>query len=233
MTKSTAGFANNAALHSAIIGSFIEKGYAPNIDDLAALFELSRPEIVDALLALQNYHGVVLHPKSNEIWIAHPFSAAPAGYVVRKGEREWWGSCAWCSFGVVTLLGGTASIHAMLGNTTQASTIRIENDVLLDTDVVVHFPIDMSKAWDNVQYTCSMMMFFPSEKDVDDWCTNHNVRKGDVRPAQQIWDFSRDWYGSHASPDWRKWTAAEASRIFEKHGLSGAVWALDGSEERF
>jgi hypothetical protein len=32
--------------------------------------------------------------------MAHPFSAAPMGFVVRGGDRLWWGGCAWDSFGI-------------------------------------------------------------------------------------------------------------------------------------
>ena len=92
--------------------------------------------------------------------------------------------------GLVYLAGGTATIETRLGALDDYVTIRIEEGSLIDTDLVVHFPIPMRKAWDNVIYTCSIMLMLRNESQVDDWCASRVIHKGDVRPIEQIWTFA-------------------------------------------
>jgi hypothetical protein len=220
-------------LHAAIIASFLETQRPPTVSELAAHFGCDEDAARHGLQALAEDHGVVLHPHADAIWVAHPFSAAPTTCVVHAGARRWWGNCAWCSLGVVQLAGGTATIETRSGAIGDPVAIRIENGTLLDTDYVVHFPVPMRNAWDNVIYTCSVMLLFETEAQVDAWCASRGIPKGDVRPLPQVWDFAREWYGHHASPTWSKWTVPEASALFRRHGLTGPIWDLEERQERF
>lgn len=223
----------NAQLHHAIITSFIRKQRAPSVDELAAGFQLERHQVLDALAALADYHGVVLHPKTSEVWVAHPFSSTPTSFVVRSGGRKWWGNCAWCSLGLVHLVGGTATIETRLGAIDEPIEIRIEAGRLIDENLVVHFPVAMADAWDSVIYTCSLMLVFRSEHSVDEWCSVRGLPKGDVRPIQQVWRFAAEWYARHAAADWEKWSVAEAADLFRKHDLTHRVWQLPVDSGRF
>jgi len=224
---------DSGSLHHAIISEFVERGFAPTPAELGARFQASSSEISAALKGLADDHGVVLHPNSDHIWIAHPFSNAPTGFLVRAGDREWWGNCTWCSLGAVQLVGGNVEIVTALGGSGDQVTLRIKDGDLLDTDYVVHFPIKMANAWDNVVYTCSMMLLFENSAQVDLWCQKHSKPKGDVRSVAQIWRFAQEWYGRHLDLDWRKWTAEEAAAMFKKHGLDGPVWDIPEAEGRF
>jgi hypothetical protein len=169
---------NNATLHHIIIKDIVERGYAPSPMELAERFGRPRAEVSTALHALMEYHGIVLHPNSDEIWVVHPFSMAPTGFLVRSGEREWWGNCAWCSLGIAELVGGTATITTSLGAVGRQVTVRIENGVLLDKSFVIHFPIPMTKVWDNVVYSCSMMLLFETASEVQNWCAKRRKADG-------------------------------------------------------
>lgn len=171
---------NNSSLHAAVIGFFLKNQRAPTVSEIAAQFHCDEMQARAGLRALAEYHGAVLHPHSDEVWVAHPFSAAPTTYVVRSGSRSWWGNCAWCSLGLAHLAGGTATIETRMGALEDYATVRIENGKLLDTDYVVHFPIPMRKAWDNVIYTCSVMLMFRDEAQVDAWCASRGIPKGAV-----------------------------------------------------
>lgn len=81
---------NHSSLHEAIITSFLERERAPAVAELAARFCCGQEQIRSSLRALADYHGVVLHPHNDEVWVAHPFSAAPTTCVVRSGPRAWW-----------------------------------------------------------------------------------------------------------------------------------------------
>ncbi len=224
---------NDSSLHHTIITFFLERQRAPTIREIASRFQCSQVDARRALRALADGHGVVLHPTSDEVWVAHPFSAAPTSFVVRSGTRRWWGNCAWCSLGVAHLAGGTATIETRLGALDEQVAIRIENGKVIDADFVVHFPIPMPHAWDNVIYTCSLMLLFRDEAQVDQWSASRGLPKGDVRPIQQVSAFAAEWYGRHAARDWTKWTTTEATEMFTRHGLTGPTWELSRQTTRF
>ncbi|WP_206606542.1 alkylmercury lyase family protein [Steroidobacter cummioxidans] len=224
---------DNSNLHSVIIAFFLRHQRAPTISELASHFQCAEAQARAALRGLADYHGVVLHPNSDEIWVAHPFSAAPTTCVVRAAQHTWWGNCAWCSLGLAHLAGGTATIETRLGAMGEFVTVRIENGKILDKDLVVHFPIPMRSAWDNVIYTCSIMLLFRNESQVDAWCASRGIPKGDVRPVEQVWKFAAEWYARHADAHWTKWSVRQAAAMFERHGLTGPVWTLDEQEGRF
>lgn len=224
---------NDSTLHELIISSFLHRQRPPSIREIASRFGCDDVDVRQGLRALADNHGVVLHPKSDEVWVAHPFSAAPTTCVVKSGARAWWGNCVWCSLGVAHLAGGTATVETRIGAIDDHATIRIERGRLVDTDFVVHFPIPMRHAWDNVIYTCSIMLLFRNEAQVDDWSVARGIPKGDVRPVEQVWSFAAEWYGRHADANWTKWSTREAAAIFDRHGLTGPVWALSAEEARF
>lgn len=224
---------NNSSLHEAIISFFLENQRSPKISEVASHFHCDETTARKGLRALADYHGVVLHPNSDEIWVSHPFSSAPTNCVVRSGPKAWWGNCAWCSLGLAHLAGGTATIETRVGAMDEHVTIQIENGKLIDTDFVVHFPIPMRKAWENVIYTCSIMLIFRNESQVNDWCASRGIPKGDVRPLEQVWAFATEWYARHADTNWNKWTVQEAAEIFKNHGLTGPIWELSAASERF
>ena len=223
----------HSALHYAIIKHIVEQGYAPSVADLARLLQLSQEDTVTALHNLQEYHGVVLHPKSHEIWVIHPFSLAPTNFLVRSASGEWWGNCAWCSLGVAALLNEDVTITTTIGANGRQVTISIQDGKIVESDYYIHFPIPMKNAWDNVIYTCSTMLLFENESQINQWCQRHHISKGDVQPLNKIWEFSKVWYGNHLNPDWKKWTAEEAVQIFEKFGLVNETWQISVSATRF
>lgn len=222
-----------ASLHHGIISFFLEHQRAPLIRELAEALQCDEVQTRIALRRLAHDHGVVLHPQSEEIWVVHPFSAAPTPCVVRADSKAWWGNCVWCSLGLAQLAGGSATIETRVGGMEESARVRIQDGTLLDTDFVVHFPIPMHRAWENVIYTCSVMLLFRSEKQVHQWCATRGIAKGDVRPIEQVWAFASEWYARYADVDWRKWTANEATEMFQRHGLTGPVWSLPGGSDRF
>jgi hypothetical protein len=224
---------NNATLHHAIVRHMVDHGCAPSRAALAEYFGVDAERVARALRALQDTHGVVLHPHAPEVWIVHPFSTAPTPFVVRKADRLWWGNCAWCSLGIAALLGGDGiTISTTLGAEGEPVTIHVDGGRVREK-LWVHFPIPMSRAWDNVIFTCSTMLVFDSDSAIDEWCARHGFPRGDAQPIQRAYDFARVWYGHHLDPDWRKWSTAEARQIFEQFGLRGPIWALPESAERF
>lgn len=223
----------HSELHYRIIRSFVEQGYAPTMADLADGLAESPQDVRVALEALEDAHGVVLHPTTREIWVAHPFSAAPTNFWIESGDRGWWANCAWCAMGAVTLIGGTGTITTTVGAESKQVVLRVEKGALMEAGLYVHFPIPMARAWDNVIYTCSTMLLFESEEQVTDWCARHRIARGDLQPVSRVLEFAKDWYGRHLDRDWTKWSAAEAAALFERHGLAGDTWRIAPEAARF
>jgi len=224
---------DNSILHYTIIKYIIDKGYAPEVDELANLLKTNKDNIVAALQNLQDNHGVVLHPNNPGIWVIHPFSLAPTNFLVHCEGKEWWSNCAWCSFGVAALVDRDVTITTTLGANDKQIDVHIRNGQVVETDLWIHFPIPMRNAWDNVIYTCSTMLLFESREAIEKWCEKHRIAKGDVQPITRIWEFSKVWYGNHLNQKWQKWTTGEAARIFEQFELTDDIWKIPNSDKRF
>ena len=224
---------DHANLHHRILRTLVDRGNAPSIDELAAHFERPRSVLVEALRALQEYHGVVLHPATSEVWVIHPFATAPTNFWVESARGSWWGNCAWCSLGVAALLDEDVTITTTLGGESEQVRLRIRDGQVIDDRYLVHFPIPMRAAWDNVVYTCSTMLLFESAPAVDDWCLRHRIPRGDVQPVSRVWDFARAWYGRHLDENWTKWSSEQAKEIFDRFQLTGPTWDLPVAATRF
>lgn len=224
---------DNSILHLQVLRHLIDDGFVPDRRALAQEAGLTEDEMAAALRNLADYHGVVLHPHTPEVWVIHPFSTAPTNFLVKNAHGEWWSNCAWCAFGAAAVLGGDVSIRTALGAVGKQVELHIQGGKLLEPGYVVHFPVPMTKAWDNVIYTCSMMQLFENDAQVDAWCAQHGIAKGDVQPAEKVWQLSKIWYGKHLDPNWKKWTSSEAAQIFKQLGLKGPIWEVKAGEGRF
>ena len=220
-------------LHYTIIREIIDKGYAPDVERLSEMMNLEPEHVIQGLYDLQEYHGVVLHPNKPKIWVIHPFSLAPTNFYVETKSGAWWGNCAWCSLGIAALLEDDVKITTTIGGENQQVEINIREGYIMEKQFYIHFPIPMQRAWDNVIYTCSNMLIFENEQQIDQWTQKHDIPKGDIQPIDRIWQFSKKWYGNHLNPDWTKWTIREAKEMFREFELTGEIWNLDDSNDRF
>lgn len=87
--------ATAGALHRQLLRGLVDDGVLPSRDTLLARLKCSDVELDRAFESLAEEHGVVLHPGSHGVWVIHPFSLAPTLFLVRSGDRAWWGNCAW------------------------------------------------------------------------------------------------------------------------------------------
>lgn len=220
-------------LHHVIMRSLLDKGYAPRTEELAAHFGVPRKRVANALSELQDYHGVVLHPNSPEVWVIHPFSTAPTNFAVRLEERVWWGNCAWCSLGIAALLGGNGvRIDSTVGAEGPPLSVHVDGAKVRE-NLLVHFPVPMTRVWDNVIYADSTVLLFETDAQIETWTKCHRIPRGDTQPIQRVYELGAAWYRHHLDADWHKWTTAEARDIFARLGLKGPIWNLPNSEKRF
>jgi hypothetical protein len=220
-------------LHFEILDFIAKHCRAPSHEHLSERLSCDTNRVESLLTELADEHGVVLHPGSTEIWAIHPFSMAPSSFSVRAGSKSWWGCCAWCALGVVSLLDEDCVITTTLGAEDEQAHVWIRDGAIVEDHFVVHFPVPMARAWDNVVYACSVMLLFRSGEEVREWCERRGIAMGDVQPIQKVLELARAWYGDYLSPDWRKRSVDEARALFEGLGLHGPTWELPSSSGRF
>ena len=225
--------ARSSRLHYELIRGLVETGAIPTDHALQSALTCSSSELRSTLEELSDLHGVVLHPSSRDVWVIHPFSLAPTTFLVESGDRKWWGNCAWCSLGVAVLAGTRCSITTTLGAEGEQVRLTVEDGRVDRNDLVVHFPVPMTKAWDNVIYTCSTMLLFKDERQVDDWSARHRIPRGDVQPVARVLELSKRWYGEHLRPDWTKKSVSDARALFAELGFTHPVWHLPPEDGRF
>lgn len=216
--------------HHAVLDAIVTRGAAPTVAELAAALDVSEDDAAAALRRLDDGHGLVLHPGTLEVYLAHPFSLSPTATWVRAGERGWWAPCLWCAFGIHALIGGDATVHARVAG--EDEPVEIALPALRD-DLVAHFAMPPRRAWDHVVHFCAMLLPFRGAREIDAWCARHRLPRGEVLPLAQLYALARRWYGGHLARDWRKHTGAEAAAIFAEVGLTGAFWQLDTAAARF
>src|SRR3954470_18885589 len=87
-----------------VFATFAAEGRPPSPKELANALGLDPAQVDAGLRELHDAHALVLTEAGDGVRMAHPFSAWPMGFVLREGDRFWWGGCAWDSFGVVAAL---------------------------------------------------------------------------------------------------------------------------------
>lgn len=214
-------------VHYELIQGLIEQGACPTNEDLSRRMGIAPVQVEELLHALANIHGVVLHSHVCEPWIVHPFSLTPTINWIEGKEYGWWAPCVWCALGVAALVRGKVQVHTRYGGEAESLVIPVVDGQLVGfEEVVVHFAIPPSKAWDNVHQHCSMVLPFRRADDIGTWCKRHSLPHGEAVPLHQVVRLAQLWYGSHANSDWRKWTLAEAQTIFHQAGLISEFWEL-------
>jgi hypothetical protein len=221
-------------LHYVLLNAIVAHGHAPSLAVLANALDVTPAAIEAALVELAETHGLVLHPHNKDVWVIHPFSLSPTNVFVEARSRGWWAPCMWCALGIAALVPEDVVIHARAGGESEPLTISVSDGKLGGDDaLLIHFPLALQKAWDNVIHFCASVQPFRSETEIDGWCARHGYHKGAIVPLAQLDALARRWYGSHLSLDWKKWSTAQAKAIFSSVGWTGAHWSLDESETRF
>ena len=136
----------------AIYRTFAEGG-VPRSAALSAQLKISIEDIKLAYQRLDEVHAIVLDRRTQEVWMALPFSAVPTPHRVTSGERAWYANCAWDAFGIPALIKGEARIESACGDCDAPIVYRVERGRLLDAHGVAHFVVPAARWWDDIGYT--------------------------------------------------------------------------------
>ena len=222
------------AVRLAVYRTFADQGQPPSAAGLAAQTGLPEAGVRTALRQLHEAHAIVLAPAGDAVRMAHPFSAAPMGFVVTAegpgpagypGDRMWWGGCAWDSFGIGAALGEPVEIRTRCPGCGRGLELRAGRDGPPGPDLAVHVPVPARRWWDDVVGTCLNIRLFCSPAHVDAWARPpHPV--GQVVPSAVMWRLAQVWYGDRLDPDWSPRPTAAAQQALGQCGLTGDFWQL-------
>lgn len=240
----------------AIYRTFSGLGRPPSVAELAASAGRPAAAVRAALRALHDAHAIVLTPAGDAVRMAHPFSAAPMGFVVcadgagpagYAGDRMWWGGCAWDSFGIGAALREPVEIRTRCPGCGRELAVRAGpaqapghasapvpaprqgEGRAPAAELVVHIPVPARAWWDDVVATCGNIRLFCDQAHVGAWAGARPRRPvGRVMPAATMWRLAQLWYGDRLDPDWAPRPVAAAQELLRRCGLTGDFWRLPG-----
>ena len=204
------------AIRDEVFSAFASEGRPPSPDELAGACGLEREQVENALRELHDKHAVVLTQAGDSIRMAHPFSAWPMGFVLRDGDRFWWGGCAWDSFGIMAAIGRSLEVTTTCPGCGATLRYSAPPDA---PDLVVRIPRPAREWWDDVVDTCTHIRAFCSRDHIDE-------PGGSVVELERLYRLALPWYGDRLDPDWAPRPRDERQAILESVGLSGPFWEL-------
>jgi hypothetical protein len=201
--------------------TFAEEGRAASPQEIGAQLGLDHQTVAKKLEELHDLHALVLTPQRDAIRMAHPFSAWPMGFVLRGGDRFWWGGCAWDSFGIVAALEQELEITtACPACENKLQYTASHEHAPQDTDIRVRLPRPARHWWDDVVETCTHIRAYCSDE--------HVTRHGDdyVTDLRTLHRLAIPWYGDRLDSDYEPHTREHNQALLEQCGLTGPFWAL-------
>ena len=215
-----------AALRRLVYETLAREGRPPSVAECARRLGQSRARIEADLRRLHDRHALVLTPDGDAIRMAHPFSAAPMGFVVSAGDERWWGGCTWDSLGIAAALGRLVEVETVcLGCGTdirfEAGPRRAPN-----ADVVVRIPRPAAQWWDDVVWTCTRIRSFCTNEHAERYVSTVDEHLGELVPIEVMWRLANVWYGDRLARDYRQRTREASQSLLDGVGLTGEFWRL-------
>ncbi len=216
---------NTDDLRAAIYRSFARTGLKPNYDELAQRFKVTRGQIVEGIRRLAVERHLVID-ESDEILMAHPFSAIPLGFSVMGAKTIWWGGCSWDSFAIPHLVSDESIV---LVATTCPGCSRpgawvVNREEPPPSDWLAHFLVPAARMWDNVVFTCSNQRLFCGHRCIEDWLERNSYQQGYVMDISTLWRLASRWYEGRLETGYTRREPAAARDYLRGAGLHDPFW---------
>ncbi|KAK5993818.1 hypothetical protein PT974_07255 [Cladobotryum mycophilum] len=219
-----------------VINHYLQTCRPPTVAEIAKETSSSPEEVNTGLEKLEALQHFTLYKKNvpalSPIAMAHPFSHLPTPYVVIQGERSWWANCAWCGFGLVSMLlretpGQPVALKVNSGSVKEELRFDIQSEQVVTSEnknYVVHFAVPPSKFWIDVRYTCSTIQLFQSESEVAQWRDTHGFPKGAIINFDQLWRLAKAWYEDKADRNYDRKSPQEVDDLYTRLGMTDPFW---------
>jgi hypothetical protein len=219
----------DSQVRAAVNRGFLEAGgAAPTLDELSRLTGGEPAAVREALLRLESRSSLVLRPNTAEPWIAPPFSATPTLFLLRSRRGTFFGSCAWCALGVVTLLGEPARLETRTGGDGALLELELTPDGPGEDPgtFCVHFAVPVARWSESLGYACSTILLFGDDTEVDAWCARHRLPRGQVLTLRRTFELARAFFGDALETAPHRRRRADIEAIFVRLGLVDPFFSL-------
>jgi Alkylmercury lyase len=198
--------------------------------DVAQRFDVAEEAALAALRELHDVHLIVLDATRERVVMAHPWAAAPMGFVVASSSQKWWGGCAWDSFAIPSLVGERCLVATHCPGCGAPLALDVDPGSApapapeAGAEMVAHFLVPVRRIWDDVVFTCSHQLLFCNPGHVETWLAATGNTRGAVLDLTTLWRLATGWYAGRLTPGYRRRTPAEAAEFFAGLGLDGDFW---------
>jgi hypothetical protein len=110
-------------------------------------------DVAAAWRRLHDAHALVLHPGSDELRMANPFSAVPTSFRVRVGDRWWYANCAWDAIGVCAALRADGRVESSCPDCGEPIAVEVRGERPDDESLLFHCLVPARAWWDDIVFT--------------------------------------------------------------------------------
>lgn len=221
------GWAELAPARRVVYERFAATGAPPSPIEAARELGAEVGDVLSAWRQLHDRHQLVLGLGWDAIRMAHPFSAAPMGFVVRASDdRLWWGGCAWDSFGIVAALGEDLEVETRCPNCHRLLEMSVGPHRPPDFGVI-RIPAPARQWWSDVVATCAQIRLFCDGEHAERYVAEQTRGEGQLVEAERMWRLALDWYGDRLDPGYTPQVPSRRQELLDAAGLSGPFWALE------
>jgi hypothetical protein len=142
-----------ADVRLAVYQCILETGRVPLAGQVGDRLSIPDGDVRTEFRRLQDLRAFALAPASDEILMAHPFSAVPTAYVVQSGGRAFWANCAWDALAIPAMLGADASVDARCADCGDPIRFTFNAGTLEAGNAIIHFAVPPRRFWHNVVFT--------------------------------------------------------------------------------
>jgi hypothetical protein len=131
----------------------MREGLPPTIAQTASTLSVVPDDVSASFRRLADAHVLVLQKGRGETLMANPFSAVPTPFLVRAGDRSWYGNCIWDAMGISAMLQQDAVIETSCGCCGTAMQVTVVDGSLEEAPGIAHFAIPAARWWDDIVFT--------------------------------------------------------------------------------
>ena len=138
----------------ALYRSFIEEQRAPMAAEIALEMDVSLHEVENAYTQLHDEDVIALIPGTKLVWLAHPFCALDAPFMVVSAGSRWDAICIWDALGILALLQADGEVQTRCPDCgDEISVLVVEGEVRAERDYVVHFGVPANRWYEDLGHT--------------------------------------------------------------------------------
>ena len=211
--------------------TLVAEGRGPSVAELSRKTGAAETQVREILSALAADHdAIVLTRDGDQVRMAHPFSAAPMGFVVTPldtaDDRLWWGGCAWDSFGMSAAMRLDVRIDTRCPHCGADISYTAGPKLAPPESLAVRFPRPAAEWWPDVVETCSSIRTFCSTEHAEDWTRENAPGTGYIADARTVWTLAQSWYGDRLDADFEPHSREFNQDLLDGCGLTGDFWRL-------